>query len=311
MKLCYTLKFFLVAIGDHNGAILVYDSNYALSSSFQAHTDQIIRIKSLPNGYIATIAYDYTVKIWNPLNNIYWTLLQTYRGHSSSYVGDLAYINSDTVATGGVFDGVIQIWSLSTLITLKRISTGSYIFSLQLLSNGIYLAAGVYYYGQLNIYNINDGSLVSSYSGHSNTIYDFALIGNNLFASASSDSTIRIWNTTSNSSKFILTGHGSGVQGLKMISSDTLASGSYDNTVKLWNITSGSLIRTFTGHSSSIYFSVDLLSPQILASGSYDQTIKLWNISSGQVLNTINTGKRIMSLAVVNLIQGKINLNPF
>jgi WD40 repeat protein len=210
------------------------------------------------------MSWDSTVKIWNPLNNIYWTLLQTYTGQTI-YAGDLAYINSDTVATGGIYDGVIQIWSLSTLVTQKRINTGWYIYSLQLLSNGIHLAAGGYYNGQLNIYNINDGSLVSSYSGHTSTIYDFALIGNNLFASASSDNTIRIWNTTSNSSKFILTGHSGGVQGLKMISSDTLASGSWDTTVKLWNITNGSLIRTFTGHSDIIFLSVDLFRQQILA----------------------------------------------
>jgi WD40 repeat protein len=256
------------------------------------------------------MSYDYTVKIWNPLNNIYWKLLQTYTGHTSG-VGGLAYINPDTVATSGMSDGVIQIWSLSTLITEKRISTGSYFYSLQLLSNGIHLAAGGYYNGQLNIYNINDGSLVSSYSGHANRIYDLALIGNSLLASASEDGTIRIWNTTSNSSKFILTGHSSVVQGLKMISSDTLASGSFDSTVKLWNMTNGSLIRTFFGHSGAIYLSVDSFNPQILVSGSGDKTVKLWNISSGQVINTINTGKNIMCLAVVNIIQGKINLNAF
>ena len=99
------------------------------------------------------MSYDNTVKIWNPLNNIYWALLQAYTGHTS-YAGDLAYINADTVATCGMYDGVIQIWSLSTLITQKRISTGSYIYSLQLLSNGIHLAVNSYY--QLNIYNIND-----------------------------------------------------------------------------------------------------------------------------------------------------------
>jgi WD40 repeat protein len=276
--------------------IQVYNSNYNLTLSFRAHSNQINRIKLLPNGYVATCSNENVVKIWNPSNN-YWNFIHT-GGYNTVA---LEYINSNTIASGGL-DGYIHIWSINSGLG-RRITTYSPVFSLQLMSsNSNRLIAGLYQV--IHIYDITTDYPLSGLFGHTNFITDIVLINSNLLASGSHDYTVRIWNLTTNQSVYVFS-HAWPVTSLKMISSDTLASGSLDRTVKLWNITSGSLIRTFTGHSAAILLSVDLFSPQILVSGSEDQTIKLWNISSGQVQNTINTGVYVISLAVVSPIQGK------
>jgi WD40 repeat protein len=286
-------------IGDANGQIKIYNQN-SLVNSFKAHSYQINRIKQSPfnTNYVATCSSDYTAKIWNVSSSFNWSLIRTYSQHSSG-VYALEWLDNDTLASAS-FD--IKLWSPTTGQTKLTIQTNQWVTSLKLLNNIIHLAAGLQN-GDINIYNINDGNLVSSLKGHTSWVYDLVQISDELLASSSYDRTVRIWNLTTNTCKFILIGHTSSVEGLKQITSNILASGSVERTIKLWNITSGQLIRTLTDHTSEIRRSVDLLNNgQTLVSGSYYETIKLWNWSTGECFSTIQTtGSYIHSLAVIQI----------
>ncbi len=292
-------------IGDVNGQIKIYNSSsMSLVNSFQAHSSWINRIKQSPfkTNYVATCSFDFTVKIWNVSSSLSWTLITTYSQHSS-YVYGLEWLDNDTFASGS-FDKTIKLWSMTTGQTKRTIQTNQYVLSLKLLNTNIHLAAGLGYPGDINIYNIKNGNLVSSLKGHTSAVWDLVQISADLLATSSHDRTVRIWNLTTNTCKFILTGHTDLVWGLKQITSSILASGSWDYTIKLWDITSGQLIRTLTGHTSLIWYSVDLLNSQTLVSGSEDGTIKLWNWSTGECFSTIQTpGSSINSLAVININQ--------
>ena len=238
-------------IGDTNGQIKIYNSSpLSLVNSFKAHSYQINRIKQSPfnTNYVATSSEDKTVKIWNVSSSINWTLIRTYSQHTSQ-VYALEWLDNDTLASAGYTDQTIKLWSPTTGQTKRTIQTNQWVFSLKLLNTNIHLAAGLGN-GDINIYNINDGNLVSSLKGHTSNVYDLVQISNELLASSSLDKTVRIWNLTNNTCKFTLTGHTSGVIGLKQITPSILASGSWDKTIKLWDITSGQLIRTLTGHTS-------------------------------------------------------------
>jgi WD40 repeat protein len=277
----------------------VYNSSsLALFKSFTAHSSWINRIKQSPfnsGQYVATCSDDSQVKIWDCGSS--WTLIRTFTGHTS-FVFGLEWINEDTIASGS-YDSTIKIWSLSTGQTQRTINAGSSVLSLVLMSNQIHLAAGLEN-GNINIFNINDASLVVTIRAHTYDVYDVALIGSYLMSS-SNNAEIKIWNLTTYTNKYNLTGHSSGIRSLKRISSTLLASGSYDRTIKLWDITNGTLIRTLTNHTDDIRCSIDVLNDgsQTLVSGSADQTIKMWDISSGQVLNTIQTGLYINALALI------------
>jgi hypothetical protein len=308
---CYYLYIFFiylnkVVIGDYSGQIKINNQNSSLAfvNSFQAHSDWIIRIKQSPfnanpnSNYVATCSHDGTVKIWNVLSSFNWTLITTYSQHSS-YVYALEWLDADTLASAGYTDQTIKLWSITTGQTKRTIQTNQNFFSLKLLNTNIHLVAGLN--DTINIYNINDGNLVSSLKGHTAYVFDLVQISADLLASSSEDKTVRIWNLTTNTCKFILTGHTGSVYGLKQITPNILASGSLDYTIKLWDTASGKLIRTLTGHTNYIVYSVDLLNSQTLVSGSEDQTIKLWNWSTGECLSTIQaTGSSIRSLAVIN-----------
>ncbi len=277
----------------------------SLVKSFQAHSDwnAINRIKQTPfnansnTNYVATCSDN--VKIWNVSSSFNWTLITTYSQHYSSLYA-LEWLDNDTLASGSL-DGTIKLWSPTTGQTKRTIHTNQKVLSLKLLNTNIHLAAGLY--GDIKIYNIDDGNLVSSLKGHTSPVWDLVQISDNLLASSSRDETVRIWNLTTNTCKLILTGHTNSVYGLKLITPNILASGSSDNTIKLWDIATGQLIRTLTGHTNRINWSVDLLNSQTLVSGSQDGTIKLWNWSTGECLSSIQTPSAntpIESLAVVN-----------
>jgi WD40 repeat protein len=268
--------------------------------NIQAHDNGINRIKhsSYNNiGYVATCSNDNLVKIWDSSSN--WTLIQKYTGHNQ-IVHDVEFIKEDQMASGGN-DATVQLWYISTGLTQKIIQTGSGVFSLQILSTKTSMACGLAN-GKINIYNINDGSLVTSMSPHNDYVFDLLLINNDyLLASSSRDNTISIWDLITNTNKFILKGHTDYVTGLKQVSFDIIASSSLDTTIKLWNITSGQLIRNLVGHTNYIYWSLDLLSDgQTLVSGSWDQTVKFWNWKTGQLLNSVNTGSTINALNIIN-----------
>ena len=247
------------------------------------------------NDYLATSSGDGSVKIWNPFNN--WQLIRSYTGHGSNWVYALEYLNSDSMASGSV-DRTIKIWSIITGQTSRTINTGSEVFSLKLLSNGFYLAAGLGDF-KIHIFNINTGSLITTLNGHTGRVRDLVLIGN-LLASSSEDKTIRIWDLATYTTKFVLNGHSLSSVCLKVIDPDTLVSGSSDATIKLWNVTSGALMRTLSNHTGEIYESLDLLSDgQTLVSGSKDETIKYWNTRTGQMLNSKIIEFGIWSLATL------------
>jgi WD40 repeat protein len=285
--------------------IQVYNQSLAHIYSFQAHTNAINRIKQLPNGYVATIGNDCKCKIWSPsaLNaSIYnWTLVRNYTGHTANVFG-LDYIDTDTIVTSSS-DKTIQIWSIATGSSIRNISIGIHeARALKMLSNGYDLAAGLTS-NNINIYNTNTGTLVTTLTGHTSGLNDLELISSTMLASSGTDNSVRIWDLTSNTLRFNLSGHNATVYGLKRVTSSILASASWDNNVILWDLTSGTNMTTLSNHTNDIFWTVDLLNDnRTLVSASIDKSIILWDILTGNVLKKIVTSIQIKALCVLSEI---------
>ncbi|RYO78031.1 hypothetical protein DL764_010155 [Monosporascus ibericus] len=101
-------------------------------------------------------------------------------------------------------------------------------------------------------------------------------------ASASSDTTVRLWDATTGAHRQTFEGHSDCVNAIAFSpDGKTLASASGDTTVRLWDATTGAHRQTLEGHSdwvNAIAFSPD---GKTLASASGDTTVRLWDAATG------------------------------
>ena len=75
--------------------------------------------------------------------------------------------------------------------------------------------------------------LLRTLSGHGDYVYSVAFDSNDILASGSSDSTIKLWDKNTGDLLRTLS-HGDWVESVAFDSNDILASGSGDRTIKLW-----------------------------------------------------------------------------
>ena len=111
------------------------------------------------------------------------------------------------------------------------------------------------------------------FRGHSNGIMCLQF-DDNILATGSYDTTVKIWDLDTCEEIRTLKGHESGIRCLQF--DDTkLISGSIDRTLKVWNWRTGQCLSTLTGHVGGV---VGLhFDSTLLASASTDKTIKIWN----------------------------------
>jgi F-box/WD-40 domain protein MET30 len=114
--------------------------------------------------------------------------------------------------------------------------------------------------------------------GHSNGVMCLQF-DDNILATGSYDSTIRIWNIDTGECLRILRGHSSGVRALQF--DDTkLISGSMDHDVRVWNWRTGECMSVMHGHDAGV-IAVNFQG-NILVTGSVDKTVKIWNFKTQQ-----------------------------
>ena len=109
-----------------------------------------------------------------------------------------------------------------------------------------------------------------------------------LLASASADSTVKLWHASSCNTLATLRGHTDTVRSVVFNPAVTLlASASEDTTVRLWNPRTYELLGVLEGHTSSVR--VVKFSPdgKTLASAGEDCTVRLWDVESGQLKQTL------------------------
>jgi WD40 repeat protein len=104
-------------------------------------------------------------------------------------------------------------------------------------------------------------------------------------ASASSDSTIKIWDISTGQTLNTLSGHRHIVTSVAYSpDGKNLASTSSDRTIKIWDISTGQTLKTLTGHSSEVNSVVYSPDGKQLASASWDRTIRIWDLDLDNLL---------------------------
>jgi len=126
-------------------------------------------------------------------------------------------------------------------------------------------------------------------SGHSERSDGLAFSPDSRYlASASTDSTIRIWDAATGNELRVLTGHTGAVRTVSFSADGKLlASGGADGKVKIWDVATGREQADLAGHKGRVNALTFSRDGKLLASGGIDQTIKLWDVTARAELRTL------------------------
>lgn len=119
---------------------------------------------------------------------------------------------------------------------------------------------------------------IKTFKGHENGVTCLQF-DDNILATGSYDTTIKIWNIETGEVLRTLRGHTSAVRTLQFDDSK-LISGSFDKTIKIWNWQTGECVSTLQCHTEgvlSVHFD-----GRTLASGSIDKCVKVVNFDTKQ-----------------------------
>ncbi|WP_069073823.1 AAA-like domain-containing protein [Nostoc sp. KVJ20] len=175
-------------------------------------------------------------------------------------------------------------------------SDNSVVYSVDFSPNGQLLASASDD-NTIKLWSI-DGSLITTFRGHSKPVYSVSFSPNGqLLASASDDNTIKLW-SIDGSLITTFRGHSKPVYSVSFSpNGQLLASASDDNTIKLWTVEKRHVLKTLKGHQkrvTSVSFSPD---GQTIASGSLDKTINLWSKDGNFIKTLTGHGDGVLSVS--------------
>lgn len=135
-----------------------------------------------------------------------------------------------------------------------------------------------------------------TYEGHGHYVMQVSLNPKDLnaFATASLDSTIKVWGITgTTAAHFTLSGHTQGINCVEYVPEGDkpyLISGADDMTVRIWDYQTKQCVHVLEGHSNNIAavsFHPDL---PLIVSSCEDCTVKLWHATTYRLEQTLNYG---------------------
>lgn len=158
--------------------------------------------------------------------------------------------------------------------------------------SGAYLASadqsGIIKYFQPNMNNL------TAWNGHREAIRGLSFSPDDRrFATASDDSTVRIWSFEESRGESVLTGHGWDVKCVEWHpTKGLLVSGSKDNLIKFWDPRTGTVLSTLHQHKNTVQALAWSPNGNLVASASRDQTVRVFDIRAMKEFRVLKGHKK-------------------
>ncbi len=294
----------------------------AMASAFAQARPQIVWMRGANAGGVSQIAlspdgqnfavcgHDGTTKIRRISDGMLLETLVDYPGTlqslqtSAPAVTSIAYTPDGTKIVTGSTGSVIQLWDLSTGLSIHTWIAPASVNSVAVSPDGKTLAAAMTTHDIL-LWNLADFSSAGTLGGHTSSVNALAFSPDSKrLASASSDGTVRIWDVATTVQVWSLT-DGSSVGSVAFAADNvTVCSGDTNGDIKVWNTTTGGAARrTITGASGgfgsqSVALAISHDSTRVTAGfAQRDTKLHSWNISTGVSVGAPDTTFPIYALA--------------
>jgi len=258
--------------------VYIYDAQTMTPQQFLDAHSRVLDIAFSPNGKtLAAGCRDHVIRLWRIDDGI---LVQTFRGHSRA-VDNVAFLpHGDKLLSSSSGDKTSRIWQITDGTLLYTIENDA--VDLALSPDGQIFASGTEE-GDIDLWDIADGSLLSKIKGYNQEITSLAFSSDKTLASGFSNGVIRVWRI-SDGRLLLKLNCAKRISDLAFSSDGTLlVAGSADGKVCLWNTSDGALLYTLQDNMQEIRgvtFSPD--NSQI-ATCSLDGTVRLWRVSDGRL----------------------------
>jgi len=220
-------------------------------------------------------------------------LIMTLVGHRRS-VNSVVYSHDGSFIVSGSNDGTVRIWDTRTGDEMiPPLQSGiDRILSIAVAPDGARIASVYDKSSEICVWNLLAGHMTPQrLTGHSAAVWSVTFSpDSNLLASASQDTTVRIWKVETGQQLTVLRGHTGEVNEVAFAPDGLiLASGSSDQTIRLWHSATGEPagIKSIQHHVDifSVCFAPDGTK---LASGCADGTIRLLEPQTGREITKID-----------------------
>ncbi|KZT11127.1 WD40 repeat-like protein [Laetiporus sulphureus 93-53] len=209
-----------------------------------------------------------------PVNCVTWTP-EGRRVLTGSTSGEFTLWNGLTFN----FETILQAHD-TAVRAMKFTHAGAYLVSAD--------QSGIIKYFQPNMNNL------TAWTGHREAIRGLSFSPDDQrFATASDDSTVRIWAFEESREERVLTGHGWDVKCVEWHpSKGLLVSGSKDNMIKFWDPRTGTVLSTLHYHKNTVQALAWSPNGNMVASASRDQTVRVFDIRAMKEFRVLKGHKK-------------------
>lgn len=182
----------MLAIGDQDGNVNLWNSDGTLHKTFKAHNraynKSIMTVRFSPDSQmIATGTWGNEVKLWK----LDGTLYKTLEGHNKS-VNALDFSSDGQIIASGSSDKTVKLWSRDGLLLKTLEGHQGEIWGVS-ISPDSQMIASASADGTVKLWN-RDGLLLKTLKGHKDTVRAVRFNADgHILASASDDGTVKLW----------------------------------------------------------------------------------------------------------------------